>query len=216
MAKDISKILMVMRKAKDRDPIIINETPFQVLIATVLSQRTKDKNTALASKRLFEKYPDAKSLSGAPINEIRKLIRPAGFYRVKAQRVKEIASTLVEKHGGAVPTSLEQLLALHGVGRKTANCVLVYAFKKPALPVDVHVHRISNRLGLVKTSAPEETELALAKIVLKRNWIELNHLMVRYGQKICLPRHPRCEKCALASECNYFKSLAGQVARKRP
>ena len=201
-----------MHKANDRGPIIQNETPFQVLIATVLSQRTRDENTAVVSKQLFEKYPDARSLSTAPIQEVRKLIRPAGFYKVKASRVKEIAIQLLEKYGGEVPSAIERLITLPGVGRKTANCVLVYAFKKPAMPVDVHVHRISNRLGLVKTKTPEQTEIALMDSVPKKNWLELNHLMVRYGQTICLPRNPKCTSCKLTQDCNYF---LGVVSKKQ-
>ena len=210
MEKDISKILRAMHKANDRGPVIQNETPFQVLIATVLSQRTRDENTAVASKQLFEKYPDARSLSTAPIQEVRKLIRPAGFYKVKASRVKEIATQLLEKYGGKVPSAIERLITLPGVGRKTANCVLVYAFKKPAMPVDVHVHRISNRLGLVKTKTPEQTEIDLRNSVPKKNWLELNHLMVRYGQTICLPRNPKCGSCKLTQDCNYFLNVVSK------
>ncbi|MFA4855390.1 MAG: endonuclease III [archaeon] len=170
----------------------------------MLSQRTRDENTATASKQLFKSFPSAERLSKAPLCKIEKLIRPAGFYRTKAKRIKVISTLLVERFGGQPPSSLEQLLSLPGVGRKTANCVLVYAFKKPAMPVDVHVHRISNRLGLVETKTPEQTEQALMLAVPKENWLELNHLMVRYGQKICLPRNPRCLECKLRFKCPWF------------
>lgn len=206
----ISKILKAMYKTEGAKPVIQNRTSFQVLIATVLSQRTRDKNTALASKQLFEKYSNAKTLSKAPLKEVRKLVKPAGFYKVKASRIKEIATLLVKKFDGVVPEGSEALMSLPGVGRKTANCVLVYAFKKPAMPVDTHVHRISNRLGLAETKNPEQTEFALMKLVPKKNWLELNHLMVRYGQTTCLPRNPRCHACELTPDCGYFLNTVGK------
>ena len=193
-----------MRKTASRPAVVSHETPFQVLISTVLSQRTRDENTATASKQLFKSFPTAERLSKAPLCKIEKLIRPAGFYRTKAKRIKAISTLIVEQFGGQPPGSLAQLLSLPGVGRKTANCVLVYAFKKPALPVDVHVHRISNRLGLVETKTPGQTEQALMLAVPKENWLELNHLMVRYGQKICLPRNPKCLECGLRFKCPFF------------
>ncbi len=193
-----------MGKAAGRPPVVSHETPFQVLISTVLSQRTRDENTAIASKRLFKQFPNAEKLSKAPVARIEKLIKPAGFYRVKAKRIKAISRLLVERFNGQPPKNLEQLLSLPGVGRKTANCVLVYAFKEPAMPVDTHVHRISNRLGLVQTKTPEQTEQALMKLVPKKNWLKLNHLFVRYGQTICLPRNPKCPECRLRSKCPYF------------
>ena len=168
-----------------------------------MSQRTRDENTALASKRLFEHFPTAEKLSKAPLARIEKLVKPAGFYRVKAKRIRKISRLLVERFNGQPPKSIEQLVSLPGVGRKTANCVLVYAFKEPAMPVDVHVHRISNRLGLVETKTPEQTEQALMKLVPKENWLELNHLFVRYGQTVCLPRNPKCLECKLRSKCPF-------------
>lgn len=193
-----------MGKTAGQPPVISHKTPFQVLISTVLSQRTRDENTATASKQLFEEFPTAEKLSKAPPAKIEKLIKQAGFYKVKAKRIKEISRLLVERFNSQPPKNLELLVSLPGVGRKTANCVLVYAFKQPAMPVDVHVHRISNRLGLVETKKPEQTEQALMRIVPKENWLELNHLFVRYGQTICLPRNPKCAECKLRSKCPYF------------
>ncbi len=210
MHKDISGILKIMRKAVDRPPVVSSSKPFQVLIATVLSQRTKDANTGKAAKQLFAKYGGAKKLANAPLPEIERLVRPAGFYRIKAKRVIEIANRVVQDFNGRTPSRLDSLLSLPGVGRKTANCVLVYGFGKPAMPVDTHVHRISNRIGLVKTEKPEETELALMEIVPKRNWLELNHLMVRYGQTVCLPRKPKCSNCGIRQQCDYFRELASK------
>ncbi len=163
------------------------KNPFEVLIATVLSQRTRDENTNAASNALFAKYGSPQKLAAAPLNKIEALVRPAGFYRQKAKRIKEICGILVEKFGGKVPKKLESLLGLPGVGRKTANCVLVYGFGIPAVPVDTHVHRLANLFGIVKTKTPRETEFALAKIIPKSHWLELNETFVRFGQQVCKP-----------------------------
>ncbi len=206
MTKNIAAILKEMRQAVDAPAVVSSTDPFKVLISTVLSQRTRDQNTEKAAKQLFAKYHNAKALASAPIADIRKLIKQAGFFKVKALRIKEISRQLIERFDGTVPADLQSLLSLPGVGRKTANCVLVYGFKQPALPIDVHVHRISNRIGLVETKTPEQTEQALAQAVPKKFWGEINHLMVKYGQKICLPRKPRCESCGIRQQCDYFKS----------
>jgi len=141
--------------------------PYRVLIRTILSQRTRDENTDRASAQLFSQYHTMTEIAGADPARLEPLIRPAGFYRVKAQRIVEVSKKLLDEFKGQVPDDIKNLLKLPGVGRKTANCVLVYGFQKPAIPVDVHVHRISNRLGLVKTKTPEETEVELEKIVPK-------------------------------------------------
>jgi len=205
MGKDISSILREMRKAVDRPAVVSYKGKFKVLISTVLSQRTRDANTAKASEQLFKKYKTPASLARARLSEIARLIRPAGFYREKAKKIKAISKALLSRFEGKVPDDLEQLLSLPGVGRKTANCVLVYGFGKRAMPVDVHVHRISNRIGIVETKNPEETEFFLRKKIPRKYWLELNHLMVRYGQKVCLPRNPKCDECKICSHCNYFR-----------
>jgi len=205
--KDIALILKGMRKAVDAPAVVSRSDPFEVIISTVLSQRTRDQNTEKAAKQLFAKYHGTKALASAPLADVRKLIKQAGFFKVKAVRIKEISRQLIERFDGSVPADLELLLSLPGVGRKTANCVLVYGFNQPALPVDVHVHRISNRIGLVKTKTPEQTEQALALVVPKKFWGEINHLMVKYGQQICLPRVPRCESCGIRQQCDYFKTV---------
>jgi endonuclease-3 len=197
----ISKIKKQLGKTR---PVVLFEKPFLVLVSTVLSQRTRDANTELASKQLFAKFSTPKAILVAPLKQIEKLIKPAGFYKVKARRLKELSKALLERFAGKVPKSIEELLSLPGVGRKTANCVLVYAFQIPALPVDTHVHRISNRLGLVKTSRPAETEIALTKAIPKRYWIELNELMVKFGQRVCLSITPRCKICNVSKYCGYF------------
>jgi len=204
--KNINLFFKLLKKEVGfHKPVVGFENPFKVLISTVLSQRTRDENTAKASKQLFSKFPSAKKLAKAKTKEIEKLIKPAGFYKVKAKRIKKIALDIEQKFNGKVPFSLEQLISLDGVGRKTANCVLVYSFRIPAIPVDVHVHRISNRIGLVKTKSPEETEQKLMKLIPRNKWIELNDLMVKFGQKKCFPRNPKCENCLLNKECDFGK-----------
>jgi endonuclease III len=177
------------------------EDPFQVLIGTILSQRTRDEATDRASKRLFARFPDPRSLAGAKPREIVPLIRACGFYHVKARVLPACAQAILERFGGVVPRDLESLLSLPGVGPKTANCVLVFGYGIPAVPVDTHVHRIANRLGVVRTSAPEATELALRRAVPERFWIPLNPLLVQHGQNLCRPIGPRCELCPIWSWC---------------
>ena len=138
--------------------------PYKVLVRTILSQRTRDENTDQATNNLFEKYPDIYAVVDAPIDDVKELIRPAGFYNVKAARIQEVSQILIDQYGGEVPDTVDELVKLPGVGRKTANCVMVFAFELPAIPVDTHVHRISNRLGLVDTKDPEDTEVELCKI----------------------------------------------------
>jgi adenine-specific DNA glycosylase len=138
------------------------------------------------------------------LRELERLVKPSGFYRVKARRIQEISRQIVRDFGGTVPRKREDLLSLSGVGPKTAGCVQVYAFGDDALPVDTHVHRISNRLGLVKTKAPEKTEPELKKAIPRKYWREINLLMVSFGQKVCLPRNPRCGICGLKKICRYY------------
>jgi len=181
--------------------------PFRILIGTILSHRTRDENTSRATENLFSVYKTPSQLAAADPNEVRRLIKPSGFYNMKTKSIMKAAKQLVDDFGGKVPDNEEDLLKLHSVGRKTANCVLVYAFNKPAIPVDTHVHRISNRLGLVRTKKPEETEAALVKTVPKRYWLELNDLFVRFGQTTCKPISPRCGACTLSKSCAYYRTV---------
>lgn len=181
--------------------------PFHVLISTVLSQRTRDENTHVASSRLFSEYESADELARAPLGKVERLIRSAGFPKTKARAIVEISRIVVKEHHGTVPSGIESLMAMPMVGRKTANCVRSYAFRIPSICVDTHVHRISNRIGLVTTKDPEETEGALEKVVPKELWIEVNSLMVRFGQKVCLPRNPRCTSCPVSPHCDYYASV---------
>jgi endonuclease-3 len=191
--------LKELQMAEDSDP-------FKILIGTILSARSRDENTSKIVHKLFQRYKNARELANADLNDIKSIIHSIGFYNTKAERIKQVSKIIVEKFHGIVPNEVEDLLGLPGVGRKTANCVLVYAFNKPAIPVDIHVHRISNRIGIVKTQHPKKTEEELIKLIDKKYWLILNNAFVRYGQNICLPIRPKCEICSLTEICNYYKN----------
>lgn len=182
--------------------------PFKILIGTILSSRTRDENTTKVVKILFKRFRNAKELAEGNIEEVKQIIHSIGFYNVKAKRVVEVSQLIVKKFNGKVPNRIEKLLELPGVGRKTANCVLVYGFNKPAIPVDVHVHRISNRIGLVNTKTPEKTEIELSNIVDRKYWIKLNNTFVMYGQNICLPVTPNCKLCELKEMCKFYHNIS--------
>jgi endonuclease-3 len=184
--------------------------PFKILIGTILSARTRDENTTKAVNKLFARFKTPQELADADINEIKDLIHSIGFYNVKAERIKQVSRIIVDRFVGTVPSDIDRLLELPGVGRKTANCVLVYAFNKPAIPVDVHVHRISNRLGLVETKTPEQTEMELAKMFDQKHWLKINDTFVMYGQNICLPVRPNCSPCSLKKMCQYYKNVVSK------
>jgi len=176
--------------------------PFQILISTLLSARTKDETTLAASTRLFKRAPTAKAMAALSVKQIEKLIYPVGFYRNKAEFVKEASGALVAKFGGRVPSTLDELVTLPGVGRKTANLVLILAFQsETSICVDIHVHRISNRLGWVQTRDPEATEQALYRAIEARWWPLVNLYLVTWGQNVCRPVYPRCGDCAIISDC---------------
>jgi endonuclease III len=178
------------------------EDPFQILIATLLSARTQDATTHAASTRLFRRARTPRTMAKLPVEEIEKLIYPVSFYRYKAGYVKECCELLVSRFGGTVPETMEELVTLPGVGRKTANLVLILGFKsRQNICVDTHVHRISNRLGWVKTAQPEETEQALYRATAQRWWPLINLYLVTWGQNVCRPVHPRCGDCVLREDC---------------
>jgi len=178
------------------------EDPFKVLISCVLSQRTREENTERASRRLFSAARTPEEILRMSEREIAEIIKPVGFPRQKAKRIKEICRILVERHGGKVPSDKEALKALPGVGEKTANVTLCYGFGIPCIPVDTHVNRISRRLGLVSWDAKlEEVEPALRKIFRREDWRLINLGMVQFGREICLPRNPKCNVCPLAKVC---------------
>ena len=206
--KTFLKVLEILEKEfpKWNAPIVSllaekTQDPYKVLISTIISLRTKDEITAESSKRLFEKADNPYDMIKLSEEEIANLIYPAGFYKNKAKQIKQISKEIIEKYNGKVPNALEELLKFKGVGRKTANLVLSEGYGKPAICVDIHVHRICNRLGFVKTKTPEETEFKLMEKVPKEYWNKINKLFVAFGQTICKPISPICSKCPVESYC---------------
>ncbi len=179
--------------------------PYKILVGTMLSARTKDQTTAAALGRLFPKAPTLDALGKLSAEEIETLIYPVGMYHTKAQHLKKLPSALQEKFGGVIPQTVEELIELPGVGRKTANLVVALAFGLPAICVDTHVHRINNRLGIVRTKTPLETEMALRKCLPERLWIPWNAIFVSFGQTRCKPIGPKCDGCPIAKFCSESK-----------
>lgn len=204
---NISQIVKILRKyfrEKDASVTTVSKRsrdPYQVLISCIISLRTKDEVTIPASKRLFSLAKTPRKMVKLNVRQIEKAIYPAGFYKTKARRIKTISKALVEKYEGKVPSDIHELLKLKGVGRKTANLVRGLGYNKPALCVDTHVHRTANRLGLVKTKNPDQTEFKLREVLPKEYWIEWNNLLVLYGQNICRPISPYCSKCVIRKYC---------------
>ncbi len=178
-----------------------DRSPFRVLVSCILSLRTQDKTTSEASERLFSLAETPEDLALLPVKEIEKAIYPVGFYRVKARNLRKIAREIVTNYNGTVPDSIEELLKLDGVGRKTANLVVTLGWNRPGICVDTHVHRITNRWGYVKTKTPEETEFALREKLPRRYWKEINGLLVAFGQGICKPVSPLCSRCCIYEYC---------------
>lgn len=206
---DIVKAIKILRREvkKWKTPIVTKYSKteprpaFHVLISCLLSLRTKDKETASASRRLFDVADTPGKLAKLPAKKIEKLIYPVGFYRNKAKTIKDVCSILEKSHGGVTPDSIDELLKFKGVGRKTANLVVTLGFGKPGICVDTHVHRICNIWGYVKTRSPDETEFQLREILPKRYWIEFNDLLVTFGQNHCRPVSPFCSTCQIESIC---------------
>ncbi|MEK7545573.1 MAG: endonuclease III [Patescibacteria group bacterium] len=176
-----------------------------VLLATVLSARTRDEQVLKVYPKLRAKFPKLADLAAAKATDIEKPLSEIGLYRAKARAMKGIAEILIRRHDGKVPSTREELVALPGVGRKTANCVLCYAFGKSAIAVDTHVHRIANRLGWVRTNDVEKTETALMRLIPKDLWLRVNRVFVQFGRNICIPGRPRCYACPIARLCAYPK-----------
>ena len=198
--EELKKHIEPVLSRKNRDEIV--STPFSTLISCILSLRTKDEVTDKASIRLLKKYDTPEKIFDLSEDQISKMIFPVGFYKVKAKRIREISKTLVDKYNSKVPKDFNELLKLKGVGRKTANIVMVYGHKKQDyIPVDTHCNRIPNRLGWVKTKKPEETEKELKKILPKKYWEDFNNLFVKFGQTICVPVSPFCSKCPINIYC---------------
>ncbi|AKB85637.1 endonuclease III [Methanococcoides methylutens] len=197
----VEQIISRLKELYPEGYLQVNRDPFYLLISTVLSQRTRDEVTIPTSQRLFSVLDTPEKMATADVDEIQELIRDVGFYKVKSQRLIDISRMLLDEYEGIVPDDINELVKLPGVGRKTANCVLSYAFDKDVIAVDTHVHRISNRMGLVETDTPEETEIELEKVVPKDMWKEINGLMVLFGKSICKPVSPKCDKCIMNDIC---------------
>jgi len=205
----IDKVLRILRKEVRRWKVPAvgmvaaqaADRPFETLVSTMLSLRTKDEVTEQASRRLLSRAPSPQAIASLPIAEIERLIYPAGFYRTKARNLRETARILLREHGGNVPRKMEELLELPGVGRKTANLVITVGYGGYGICVDTHVHRISNRWAYVKTRTPAETESALRAKLPRRHWKTYNDLLVTFGQNLCQPVSPRCSQCPVARYC---------------
>jgi len=192
VGKSLPSVSRIARRKKD---------PFRILISTVLSLRTKDDVTMAASRRLFAIADKPAKLSMTPVRTIEKAIYPVGFYRTKARSIKKIAAEIEKDHSGKVPDTIDELLKFKGVGRKTANLVITLGYGKDGICVDTHVHRVSNRLGLIKTKTPEQTEYALMDVLPRKHWIGYNELLVSFGQQVCKPISPHCSTCPLNKKC---------------
>jgi endonuclease-3 len=206
---DIQKAIKILRKEVKqwKVPIVSiysrnNSRPaFHVLISCLLSLRTRDEQTAEASRKLFAEADTPEKIAAMPVKRIEKLIYPVGFYRNKAKTLKEVCRTLIKDYEGQTPDSIDQLVELKGIGRKTANLVVTLGYGKPGICVDTHVHRICNIWGYVKTKTPDKTEMALRECLPKRYWIEFNDLLVTFGQNLCKPISPICSLCKLPGIC---------------
>jgi endonuclease III len=205
-SEDIHQVVRILKRETRRWPVPALakyvETPFTVLISCILSLRTQDRTTLAASDRLFADAMTPGSMLAIPVSKIERAIYPVSFYRTKARTIHAICDQLLSRYDGEVPSDLDELLALPGVGRKTANIVVTLGFEKPGIAVDTHVHRISNRLGYVRTRSPEKTEMSLRRKLPPRYWIVFNDLLVAYGQNLCKPVSPHCSTCKIATYCN--------------
>ncbi len=188
--------------------------PFWVLITTIMSHRTKDEVTDRAARNLHTRYGSSKNLAEAQYDEVLSLISKVGFSKVKAQRVIDAARIIEEDFSGKVPDTIEELTVIPGVGRKTANVVLADAFRKPAIAVDTHVHRISNRIGWTNTKNPDDTEAALVKIIPEKYWLGFNPMLVEFGKKICKPIGPRCDECSISEYCDFYAKNRAAKSKK--
>ena len=203
---DIDKIVSLLKDAKQPQSEFVKlmdsfKNPYLVLIACILSLRTNDKTTYPATLRMLELAKTPKEMKNVSVEDLSKAIYPVGFYENKANQIIELSKTIDEELNGQVPDEIEDLIKFKGVGRKTANLVLSLGFNKPAICVDVHVHRIFNRLGYIKTKTPEETEFALREKLPQKYWIDINTLLVTHGQNVCKPVKPKCLECPISGYC---------------
>ena len=207
--------ILIQEVRRWKEPIVgvvakASRDPFQILMSTILSLRTRDQTTADAAERLFRLAKTPAEMLKLPRRKIERAIYPVGFYRTKARHIFEISRDLLSRHGGRVPDTIPELLTLKGVGRKTANLVVTLGFHKPGICVDIHVHRISNRWGYIRTRTPAETENALREKLPKRYWMIYNDLLVPFGQNLCTPVSPRCSECRLRRYCDRVGVIASR------
>ena len=211
MNKEIVKVIQLVKKESKKftlpsvSEVSLSKDPYKVLVSCLLSLRTRDETTLAASSRLFKLASTPEEMIKLDDNTIQQAIYPVGFYKRKTKTIRDISKALIDNYGSKVPSSLDELLKLKGVGRKTANIVVVYGFDKLGMPVDIHVHIIANRLGWVKTKTPDKTEVELRKILPTKYWNNINNLFVAFGQNICTTRKPKCQICPLQEYCLYYK-----------
>jgi endonuclease-3 len=199
-AKRISQQLAV--EYADAQCALYFKTPFQLLVATILSAQCTDQRVNIVTKDLFKKYPDAAAFASTPISEIERAIQSTGFFRNKAKNIKACATAILQDHGGTVPRDLDSLVALPGIGRKTANVVLGTAFGLPTgIVVDTHVGRLARRLGVTRNTDPEKVEQDLMKLLPREEWIDFSHRLIHHGRQVCMARKPKCETCSMESFC---------------
>ena len=189
--------------------------PFKILIATILSARTRDTTTSKITDKLFDKYNTPQAIAEASREDIEDIIRSIGFYKVKAERIQEVSELIWKDYNNEIPKDFNKLVSLPGVGPKTANCVLVFAFQIPAITVDTHIHRIPNRLGWIKTKTPKQSEAALKKLLPKKYWLRFSRLFVKFGQQICNPPHSKCNICPIQDTCPKDFSMEEEMRRKK-
>ena len=204
--KDVNKILDQLEEIyPDAKCELDYTTPFELLIATILSAQCTDVRVNMVTGDMFKKYNTPEAFKNISIDEISKEIKTCGLYKSKSQKIKETSTMICDIHNGQVPDNLEELVKLPGVGRKTAGVVLSNAFNQPAIAVDTHVFRVANRIGIVHTKTPEKTEFALMDAIPKERWSHSHHLLIFHGRRMCKARKPECEICPIASDCNYYQ-----------
>lgn len=203
--KKVEKILEILEKEFPNAKIRLNHSnPFELLVATILSAQCTDERVNLVTSELFKKYRTPEEFAQLPNEELEKMIYSTGYYKSKAKHIIESSKLIIEKFNGVVPDSMDSLLQLPGVGRKTANVILSHSFSKPGIVVDTHVIRITNRLGLVETKNPIKIEFKLMEIVPKDKWVLFTHLLISHGRKYCISRKPKCDICPIKSYCDYY------------
>lgn len=212
--KNVNKILDVLEETYPDAKCELNyTTAFELLIATILSAQCTDVRVNIVTEAMFKKYNTPQDFAKLSISDIEKEIKTCGLYKSKAQKIKETSQTICEDYDGQVPDSLEELVKLPGVGRKTAGVVLSNAFKQPAIAVDTHVFRVSNRIGIVNTSTPEKTEFALMNVIPRDRWSHSHHVLIFHGRRMCKARKPECEICPIKSDCNYYQEGTDRVEK---